>query len=583
MSSSVAAGSYFLNRSLFICDNLDLLRNLDNESVDLVCTDPPFAKNQTFKGKIKPSLEESEIAAEKKLLSDWGIRSRNDAEAAGILWPYDQEYNDAWFKDIWRYKKVVHEDWTNQIAVDWEAVSHILEAALKCKGENMAAYLVYMAVRIIEIYRVLKPTGSFFIHCDQTASHYLKAVIDAVFGAKQFRNEIVWQRAGGRAKGSQHEPKSFGNDCDSILFYGKSDKAKFNGCYKQLSDEELHKKFPERDYRGRYNTTTPLFNQPSMNERPNLCYEYNGVTNPHPSGWRVSKEKLKAMDKRGEIIWREGKTPLRKSYLEDYKGKPIGNLWTDIQNLTGEDEKTGYPTQKPVVLAERIILAATDEGDVVLDPFAGCAYVPVAAERNRRQWIACDISIRALTVLRRQFAKFAYSVDGKTSDSQLEGLSIVQTFTRSPNDLPVRTDEDPIKTPRMKPLPKLEYKVPSSDIPEDEMKRILLEFSDWQAWCCGFANRMPDGTIIETTDNFHLDHIDPKSNKGSNQIMNRAPLCPAHNSRKKDREIALKRLRDEIEQANELKVNSRDDLVDLVEAREYSMSAYKEWPAKQNK
>lgn len=207
MSSSAAAG-YFLNRSLFICDNLDLLRCLDNESVDLVCTDPPFAKNQTFRGKIRPSLEESEIAAERKLLSDWGVRSRDDAEAAGILWPYDQAANDAWFKDIWRYKKVVHEDWTNQIAVDWQAVSHILEAALKCKGENMAAYLTYMAVRIIEIYRVLKPTGSFFIHCDQTASHYLKAVIDAVFGAKQFRNEIVWQRAGGRAKGSQHERKT---------------------------------------------------------------------------------------------------------------------------------------------------------------------------------------------------------------------------------------------------------------------------------------------------------------------------------------------------------------------------------------
>ena len=578
MSSSAAVGSHFLNRNLFICDNLHLLRNLDNESVDLVCTDPPFAKNQTFKGKIRPPLKDTEIAAEKQLLSDWGIRSRNDAETAGILWPYDQKYNDAWFKDIWRYKKVVHEDWINQIADDWKAVSHILEAALKCKGENMAAYLTYMAVRIIEINRVLKPTGTFFLHCDHTASHYLKAVIDAVFGAKQFRNEIVWQRAGGRAKGSQHDPKSFGNDCDSILFYGKSDEAKFNGCYRQLSDEELHKKFPERDHRGRYNTTTPLFNQPSMNERPNLCYEYNGVENPHPSGWRVSKEKLKEMDKRGEIIWRDGKTPLRKSYLEDYKGKPIGNLWSDIQNLIGEEEKTGYPTQKPVVLAERIILAATDEGDVVLDPFAGCAYVPVAAERNRRQWIACDISIRALTVLRRQFAKFAYSVDGKTSDSQLEGLSIVQTFTRSPKDLPKRTDKDPKQTPKIKPMPKREYKVPSSDIPEDEMKRILLKFSGWQAWCCGFANRMPDGTIIKTIDNFHLDHIDPKSNQGSNQIVNRAPLCPAHNSRKKDREITLKRLREEIEQANELKVNSRDDLVDLVEAREYSMAAFREWP-----
>ena len=578
MSSSVAAGSHFLNRNLFICDNLDLLRSLDNESVDLVCTDPPFAKNQTFQGKIKPPLEEHEIAAEKQLLSDWGIRSIVDAEAAGILWPHDQKYNDAWFKDIWHFEKVVHEDWVKKISVGWKAVSKVIEAALNANGESMAAYLTYMAIRIIEIHRILKPTGSFFIHCDQTASHYLKALIDAVFGEKQFRNDITWQRAGGRAKGNQHLPKAFGNDCDTILFYAKTKNSKFNRVYKLLTEEELEEQFPKIDSRGRYNTGTPLFRQPSMKDRPNLCYEYNGIKNPHSAGWRVSKERLKEMDERGEIIWRDGKTPLRKSYLEDYKGKPIGNLWADIQNLTRDDEHTGYPTQKPIALAERIIHAVTDENDVVLDPFAGCAYVPVAAERSRRQWIACDISIRALTVLRRQFAKSAYSVDGETSDSQLEGISEVQTFTRSPNDLPKRTDEDPTKTPKMKPLPERKYKVPSSDIPEDEMKRILLEFSNWQAWCCGFANRMPDGTIVETTDNFHLDHIDPISNEGSNQIMNRAPLCPAHNFRKKDREITLKRLRSEIEKANELKVKSRDDLVNLVKAREYSMAVFREWP-----
>ena len=522
MSSSVAAGSYFLNRSLFICDNLDLLRNLDNESVDLVCTDPPFAKNQTFKGKIKPSLEESEIAAERKLLSDWGVRSRNDAEAAGILWPYDQEYNDAWFKDIWRYKKVVHEDWTNQIAVDWEAVSKVIDAALSANGENMAAYLTYMAVRMIEIHRVLKPTGSLYLHCDPTASHYLKTVLDAIFGSENFRNEIVWRI--GWVSGYKTQKRGWILNHDIILYYLKSEEAaeKFNKEYL-----------------------------------------------PYSEGY----------------VRRDGKPPTG-------QGIPIEDTWNCSENdrldsimiKSLSDEKTGYPTQKNIALAERIIRASTDEGDVVLDPFAGCAYVPVAAERNRRQWIACDISVRALTVLRRQFKKFHYKIDNDPSaeEGKLE-LLYAEIATRSPNDLPVRTDEDPIKTPRMKPLPKLEYKVPSSDIPEDEMKRILLEFSDWQAWCCGFANRMPDGTIIETTDNFHLDHIDPKSNKGSNQIMNRAPLCPAHNSRKKDREITLKRLRDEIEQANELKVNSRDDLVDLVEAREYSMSAYKEWPAKQNK
>ena len=277
----------------------------------------------------------------------------------------------------------------------------------------MLAYLSYMAERLAECHRVLRDTGSIYLHCDPTASHYLKAVMDAVFGAKQFRNEITWQRAAGRAKGSQHAPKTFGNDCDSILFYGKSEKSQFNGAYKILSEEEMKAKFPEEDSRGRYNTSTPLFRQPSMGARPNLCYEYKGVRNPHPSGWRVSKEKLIEMDKRGEIIWRDGKRPLRKSYSEDYKGKPLGNLWTDINNLTNDKESTGYPTQKPVALLERIIKASVAKGNLVLDPFCGCGTTIAAAKNLGLDWVGIDISPLAIDVIcKERFPGVEFPVHG---------------------------------------------------------------------------------------------------------------------------------------------------------------------------
>ena len=249
-----------------------------------------------------------------------------------------------------------------------------------------------MALRLRAMRRVLKETGSIYLHCDPTASHYLKLLMDAIFDNGNYINEIIWQCAAGRAKGSQFNPRTFGNDTNSILFYSRTRKYKFNGDYGLLNESELIRKFPYSDKRGRYNTTTPLFCQPSMGARPNLCYEYNGVRNPHPSGWRVSKEKLAEMDARGEIIWRDGKRPLRKSYLSDYKGKPTGSLWADIPNVTAGNERLGYPTQKPLALLERIIKASSNEGDTVLDPFCGCGTTVHAAESLGRKWIGIDIS-----------------------------------------------------------------------------------------------------------------------------------------------------------------------------------------------
>ena len=250
--------------------------------------------------------------------------------------------------------------------------------------------------------------------------------MDCVFGKPNFRNEIIWQRASGRAKGSQYNSRSLGRDTDSIIHYSKSDSFIHNGVRKRLSEEELSQKFPYVDDNGRrYNTDVPIFRQPSMGTRPNLCYTYRGVSNPHPSGWRVKKEKLIELDNAGSIIWREGKRPLRKTYIDQYEGKPIGALWTDIPIASGR-ERTGYPTQKPLQLLNRIIEASSNLDNIVFDPFCGCATTLIAAETLGRSWVGIDISPLASQLVIARARK----------DLGLFSLNIT-----SRSDIPKRTDQ----------------------------------------------------------------------------------------------------------------------------------------------
>ncbi len=505
-----------LNQTLYIADNLNLLRSIDNETVDLICTDPPFDKNDTFIGKLQIPLTDEELDFEQALLARWSIKNEYEADRAQIVWP-DTERAEAKFKDIWKWDTDVHEDWVNRIETDFEGVAWTIEAARATHGEERAAYLTYMAIRIIEMKRILKHTGSLYLHCDPTASHYLKAVMDGIFGEENFRNEIVWRI--GWVSGFKTQKRGWIRNHDTILYYVKS--------------KEATKKF-NKEY---------------------ISY---------PEGY----------------VRRDGKAPTG-------KGIPIEDTWncssTDILDSimikSFSREKTGYPTQKPVALAERIVKASSDPGDLVFDPFAGCAYVPVAAERNGRKWIACDISPRAFTILRRQLHKFEYAIEGEQGLGQQTFLTGKDIILRSPYELPKRTDEDPEPAITIQPLTERKYKVPASIIPEREMLKILLEMSGYMAWCCGFANRNSNGEIIRTTNNFHLDHIDPKSRDGSNQIINRAPMCPTHNIRKGKRRILLDEYRKEIAIAGELMVDSIEDLISLPEALQKSLDEYTRWRA----
>ena len=349
-------------------------KEMKSNSVDLIYLDPPFNSNRTYNAIYK---------------DETGRPLPDAIEAFCDLWTLDDERDRA-LRQIPQLMKDNSID--DSIVKFWRTWVN----ALRYTNPKLLAYLSYMVERLIQMKIILKPTGSIYLHCDPTYSHYIKVMMDGVFGQRNFRNEIVWQRAAGRAKGSQHAKKSWGQDTDTIFYYTKSEKATYHAVTRPLTNEEMEEKFPYIDEKGRkYNTEVPIFCSPSMGERPNLCYEYKGVRNPHPSGWRISRDKLKAMDEAEDIIWREGKSPLRKSYADNYKGKPIGSLWTDIPPAAG-DESLGYPTQKPLTLLERIIKASSNEGNVVFDPFCGCATTLHAAQKLNRQWIGIDIAIHAI-------------------------------------------------------------------------------------------------------------------------------------------------------------------------------------------
>ena len=426
--------SYLLNRHLFIADNLDLLRSLDNESIDLICIDPPFAKNRMFTGALKPPLSNDEKRLEIEMLAGWGIHNKEDTARAGIEW---LDTDNGGFSDIWRWESNVY-DWLSRIRYSYPALADLIDASCEIHSEDMASYLTFMSIRIIEMYRVLKPTGSMYLHCDDTAVHYLKGVMDAIFGIEGYINNIVWKRTT-----SHNDSKRFGRICDHILYYAKGSNFTWNAeaVTTPKDAKAMAGTYSSIDERGRYradNMTGPKHNaqRGSPSTLPWRGYDVYAMNRV----WAVPKtgkyaeyiernfipgyrsiegihDRLDALDEAGLIYHpKTGKWPAIKRYSSADTGNPPQDLFLDppgFTNYSAGKEATGYPTQKPVALAERIIKASSNPGDVVLDCFVGCAYVPVAAERNRRQWIACDISPRALTVMKRQFAKFNYVVDSE--------------------------------------------------------------------------------------------------------------------------------------------------------------------------
>ena len=401
------------NRTLFHCDNLPALRSMNSESVDLIATDPPFNKSRDF-------------------------HATPDSLAAG-----------ASFQDRWAWERDVHQDWVDQITDDHPRLMEAIESARNAHSDGMGAFACFMAVRLLEMRRILKPTGSIYLHCDPTASHYLKAVMDAIFGQKQFRNEIIWCYAGGGIP-----RQDFPRKHDTILRFSKSKRVTYNAVYRPYS----------------------------------------------------------------EGTQQRGRTQVKGKYFEaglNQKGTPVNDWWPDVKKITSptDPEKVGWPTQKSLELYERIILASSNEGEVVLDPFAGCATTLVAAERTDRQWVGVDIWNNAsAVVLERLEHEGLISPDG--TDGKHGHLFVEDvTFTA---DLPGRTDTGELAAPTLR------TKVTVFEPHGPKMTRAAMYkhlLSQKGCKCQGCDRAFDDPRYLD------LDHNTPRSDGGINHISNRILLC----------------------------------------------------------
>ena len=249
-----------------------------------------------------------------------------------------------------------------------------------------------MAQRMIELHRVLKPTGSIYLHCDPTASHYLKLLMDAVFGAENFRNEIVWKR-----QSAHSDARNYGSVHDTMLFYIKSDTFIWNQSFQPYDPDYVEQYYRYADSDGRRFMSGDLGT--AGLQGGGYEYEWKGVTRV----WRVPTNTMERLDSEGRIYYTRNGIPRIKRYLDEARGNPVQNVWTDVQSLRSwHTERLGFPTQKPEALLERIISSSSNEGDVVLDPFCGCGTAVAAAERLNRRWIGIDITHLAITLIRHR-------------------------------------------------------------------------------------------------------------------------------------------------------------------------------------
>ena len=388
-----------IENTLFYGDNLDILReHIDDESVDLVYLDPPFNSNRSYN----------------VLFRDESGRD-SDAQITA-------------FEDSWHWGRGTEDLYADLVNGADERLVRLLTALVGGKDEGgllgrnqMSAYLVMMAARLAELHRVLRPTGSLYLHCDPTASHYLKLVLDTIFGEWNFRNEIVWQRTSAHDLGA----KQWSAIHDIIYMYSKSSSWCWNVAYEDYDDDYKQKNFPYQDERGKYTT------QPLTGGKAGSAEAYSEWRQRLPSkgrAWAIPagysrlpdwlKEilpsqrewdqlgihsKLDLMDSHGMIHWpkKAGGAPRFKYYLNDASGKIAGDTWTNISKVAAHaKERLGYPTQKPLALLERIIRASSNEGDVVLDPFCGCGTAIDAAQALGRRWLGIDVTHLSVALMK---------------------------------------------------------------------------------------------------------------------------------------------------------------------------------------
>ena len=484
----------FPDRVLYNMDNLEVLRGMNDETVDLIATDPPFNKK------------------------------RNRAASAG-------QYEDAWrwaddpsFRaerpDQW-YWQPVHRIWLDQIRDENPALHQVIETTRSTQDDDTAAFLCFLGVRLLEMHRVLKPTGSIYLHCDHSANGYIRMVMDAIFGSGNFRNEIVWHY-----NKWTNTAGYFQRNHDTIFLYAKGAKPTFNKLYGELTRRQAQLR------QTGYNTG-------SQGGRKIL---------------RVyDREKAAAQIARAEA---EGRTVY---YIDEpLRGAPMPDVW-EISALNGQaKERTGSPDQKPVALYERIIAAASNPGDMVLDPFCGCATTPIAAQNLGRRWVGIDRREDAAYHVANRLLGLGINVNEFRAQQQAL-MPEIQAACEIRYVPPARTD-DGDTAPHLGPV--YRRRKPAT-MTRAAMLDILTAQWGIRCWGCGF-----EPPSVEFLD---LDHILPASEGGSNELENRAPLCGPCNKRKSNT-MTLTALRRDNRQANRWYGHPTiDQRIDLRTARQWAL------------
>ncbi len=462
------------NRTIFEGDNLDVLRGMNSDSVDLIYLDPPFNSNANYAAPI-------------------------GSTAAGAA-----------FKDTWTWDDVKDEE-HGLIADQEPALYDVIKAAGSAHGKSMMAYLIMMSSRMIELKRVLNHTGSIYLHCDPNASHYLKMLMDTVFGQDNFRSEVIWRRTSAHSRARRWGPIH-----DTLLFYSRSSRYTWNRTFQAYDQDYIEQYYRYEDERGRWRSsdlTGPGIRggssgmiwrgiDPARNGR-HWEVPPDRTLHPdfqHPYGYALMtvQERLDVLDEQGFIYWPPaGKMPSYKRYLESALGAPIQDIVGDVKPVAAQSkERVGYPTQKPLALLERIIKASSKEGDIVLDPFCGCATTCIAAERLERQWIGIDLSPLAVRLVQQR------------ARNDLGLLGGIQSIHRT--DIPKRTD-----------LGKL---------PNYRTHKHTL-FGLQEGVCNGCLVAFPFR-------NFSIDHVVSRNRGGTDHIDNLQLLCGACNSTKSDGSMA---------------------------------------------
>ena len=459
----------FENRTLYHGDNLKFLKGINSRTIDLIATDPPFNKGRDF-------------------------HATPESLASG-----------ASFQDRWSWEDDVHEKWVEQLQTKNRNVWSIIEAAKGTYGYDIAAFLAFMAVRLLEMKRVLKDTGSIYLHCDPTASHYLKVLMDAIFGRENFRNEIVWKKYSGSKNSAK---KKYPTQHETIFFYARPE-ATFNQLFDPLSESALREyKHTEQETGRRYR-----------------------------------------MARRGKGYETEGGK--RRIYLDENPGVAVNTLWIekDLQLGMSSKERVGYPTQKPVALYERIIAASSNPGDIVLDPFCGCATTAVAAERLGRRWITMDIWDKARDVVMGRLENEGLAgPKGIRSKSKLANYKLPFGQIKCKKAVPNRTDQ---REEAVEYLAVLNSRKDGTHdgMNDQERKAMLLT---------------EHGPICQVCDeerhqrHLEVDHVKPRAKGGKDHISNRALLCHACNVMKSDKYDTLEGARAEAKEKGWLDKGASD-------------------------